>query len=213
MRGRLSSSRGRRKRPGAGCWDATRPHTSLGERGQSPRSLAKLLYQLWTLQPRPLRTRYLRAYQHLPPLRWLTRRAQNMALQTHTGLPVGPLVVRPGEMPPAHSPAFRHPHALTNAPIIPGCVVVVDLDVERGCPAYDTPPATDDPALKPAGYYRGGLTLLTVAVAGSDMFVVDAVGRFGWIRDRILRHLDEAPGACGSPCLCRYPLLSSMRPG
>jgi hypothetical protein len=191
-------------------WLATR---QLREPGQSPRSLAKLLYQLWTLQPRPLRTRYLRAYQHLPPLRWLTRRAQNMALQTHAGLPVGPLIVRPGEMPDAHSPAFRHPHVLNYAPIIPGCVVVVDLDVERGCPAYDIPPATDDPDLVPVGHYRGGLTLLTVAVAGAAIFVVDAVGRYGWIRARILRHLDEPPGACGSPCPHRYPLLAPVSPG
>ena len=139
-------------------WLATR---QLHEPFQAPRSVGKLLFQLWTRQPRPLQVHYLRAYQHLPPVRWFTRRAERMALLTHTGLPVEPPVIRPGEMPPAHSPIFRHPHALRSAPIPPGCVVIVDLDVERGCPVYDAPPATDDPDLVPKGYYRGGLTLLT----------------------------------------------------
>jgi hypothetical protein len=45
-----------------------------------------------------------------------------MALQTHAGLPAGPLIVRPGEMPDAHSPAFRHPHVLNYAPVSHGTI-------------------------------------------------------------------------------------------
>ncbi len=41
----------------------------LREPFATPRSIRKLLPQMWTRQPRPLEVRYLRAYQHLPALR------------------------------------------------------------------------------------------------------------------------------------------------
>jgi hypothetical protein len=179
----------------------------LREPFATPRSTRNLLRQMWTRQPRPLEIRYLRAYQHLPALRWYTARAERMALQSLDGHPVEAPVVRPGEMPPAFSPTYRHPHALRSAPVVPGCVVVVDLDVERGCPVYAFPPASASAGLTPVGHYRGGLTLLTVAVTGPAVFTVDAEGRYGWILAQILRHLDEAPGACGTPCPSQCPLL------
>mgnify|MGYP006889521734 CR=1 FL=1 len=185
----------------------------LREPFATPRSIHNLLCQMWTRQPRPLEVRYLRAYQHLPALRWYTARAERMALQSLDGRPVEAPDVRPGEMPPVFSPTFRHPHALRSDPIVPGCVVVVDFDVERGCPVYASPPASACSDLTPIGHYRGGLTLLTVAVTGPAVFTVDAAGRYGWIRARILRHLDEAPGACGSPCLLQYPPLTSVSCG
>ncbi len=75
-----------------------------------------------------------------------------MALQSLDGRPGEAPDVRPGEMLPAFSPTFRHPHALRSDPIVLGCVVVMDLDVERGCPVYAFPPASACSGLTPIGH-------------------------------------------------------------
>jgi hypothetical protein len=175
------------------------------------RPIRSLLRQLWTHQPRPTEIRSLRTYQNLPDLHWFTRRAERMALRALDGQAVAGPDVPHGEMHPAWSPAYRHPHARRSAPIVPGCVVVVDLGVERGCPVHELPPTSSSTELPVVGHYRGGLTLLAVAVSGPAAFTVDHKGRYGWILSRILRHLDEAPGACGPSSLSYYPLLSVSR--
>jgi hypothetical protein len=170
--------------------------------------LPDLLAGLWSLAPRPLDVRPLRAYTHLPPLRWKTPRALELVLRGHTPhtavmVPTPQAFYLPGD----DSPAYRHPHVRSRGPIVPGAVVVVDLPVDRGCPVYTGPSPVEMAANSHVGFYRGGLQLLVVATSGAAAFTVDTRGRYGWIYARILRHLDERPGVVLSPCPVLFPVL------
>ncbi len=122
-------------------------------------SFSGLLRQVWTLRPRPVASRHLRAYTHLPPLRWLSDRAWAMALRGHDHSSAARLpVTLHGSLPGNSSPVYRHPHARRDGPVLPGCVVVVDVPVTHGCPIFAWPPPDALPhARSDARYFQGAL--------------------------------------------------------
>ena len=146
-------------------------------------ALSGLLQQLWALRARPDAVRHLRAYRHLPPFRWLTdlARAAVFRRQTHYAAEVDSSL-QDMAFPQDCRPIYRHPWVRRRGPLLPGCVVVVDVPVDRGCPILTWPPPPDAPV--PAVHrdtpcFRGGTTLLVVAAEHDSAFAVDSTGRFG----------------------------------
>ena len=175
--------------------------------------LPGLLHQMWALRPRPDSVRHLRAYIHLPPLHWMSAQAWAMVhrRQDHY-VAARALTLRRVSLPEDSYLAYRHPRVRRWGPLLPGCVVVVDVPVTRGCPILDWPPPPDAPtpcARRGAPCFRGGTTLLVVAMVHGSAFVVDTSGLFGWVLNCALRHLDEPPGDGES---CSYRLLPTLPP-
>ena len=75
--------------------------------------------------------------------------------------------------------------------------MVVDLPANRGCQILPWPRPTDqyvpDSRDRPM-YFCGGTILLIVSAFDACLFVVDQIGRCGWVLALALRHLGAPPG-------------------
>ena len=139
---------------------------------------------MWALRARPDAIRHLRAYRHLPPLRWLTDLARAAVYRRQTHYVVERDLYLEGM---AHSQdnqaVYRHPRVRSSGPLAPGCVVVVDVPVDRGCPILAWPPPPGFPAppvRRDTPCFRGGTTFLVAAAEHDSVFSVDSSGLFGW---------------------------------
>ncbi len=113
-------------------------------------------------------------------------------------------------VPPDCQPAYRHPRVRKAGPLSPGCVVVVDIPVDRGCPILSWPPFLGEhapPVRRDTLCFRGGTTLLVVATVYDSVFAVSSSGLYGWVLNDALRHLAVPPGGADSLPYHPYPSL------